>query len=150
MNAAGSSTPTAVQFFVADLSSVPGFAKGSSSLSTAQRASIVRFLKSTKGVVAIDCVGSTEGPTILNVDARLAMKRGSAVCAVAKSIGMKVRSVSYVNRVQVGTKFRSVELRLIRRWSPRICRGSVEQRNNRDAAAPSAKMSDPLCRIQSW
>jgi hypothetical protein len=39
---------------------------------------------------------------------------GSLICAVAKGMGFKVRSVSYVNRSQVGAKYRGVELRLNR------------------------------------
>jgi hypothetical protein len=93
---------------------VPGFANGASSLSVKNRAAIVKFLKASKGIKFVECIGSTEGPTVLRADARLAMKRGSAVCAVAKQLGIKVHSVSYVNRLETGPAFRSVELRVTR------------------------------------
>ena len=93
---------------------VPGFANGTAVLTPAKRAAIVKFLKATKGIKFVECIGSTEGPSVLKVDARLAMKRGSAVCAVAKQLGLTVRSISYVNRVKTGPAYRSVELRITR------------------------------------
>jgi hypothetical protein len=93
---------------------VPGFANGTAILTPAKRAAIVKFLKATKGIKFVECIGSTEGPSVLKVDARLAMKRGSAVCAVARELGLNVRSISYVNRIKTGPAYRSVELRVTR------------------------------------
>jgi hypothetical protein len=105
-------TPAAVtkpiKFRVAD------FAKGSDKLTSANRKSIYKFLKANKTIESIECIGSTEGPTVLKIDAKLAMKRGAAVCAVAKKLGLKVLPISYVNRSQTGAKYRSVEIRINR------------------------------------
>jgi hypothetical protein len=97
-----------IKFRVAD------FAKGSDKLTSANRKSIYKFLKANKTIESIECIGSTEGPTVLKIDAKLAMKRGAAVCAVAKKLGLKVLPISYVNRSQTGAKYRSVEIRINR------------------------------------
>jgi surface protein len=93
---------------------VAGFAKGSDKLTSSRRISIEKFLKANKTIKSIECIGSTEGPTVLKIDAKLAMKRGAAVCSVAKKLGIKVLPVSYVNRSQTGAKYRSVEIRINR------------------------------------
>ncbi len=102
---AGNITPTTtVKKFV-----VKGFKKGITTLPKGAKAQIARYLKANK-FKSLECVGSTEGPTILRADTRLAMQRAKAVCAVAKKLGYKVISSSYVNQFKVGSAYRSAAI----------------------------------------
>jgi hypothetical protein len=90
-----------------------GFAPGRSSVSAINRANLVAFLES-HSFKSVQCVGSTQGPRILKQDARVAMNRARAVCAIAKQLGYKVSKVSYVNQTKMGPQFRSAKIILIR------------------------------------
>jgi hypothetical protein len=87
-----------------------GFKPGSSVLSSQMKNSLLKTFKANKGSKSLQCIGHTQGPTILKSDARLAMKRANAVCAFAKQSGFKVVSASYKNNKLVGAKFRRVDL----------------------------------------
>jgi hypothetical protein len=87
-----------------------GFKPGSSILSATMKKSLLTVFKSNKGSKALQCIGNTQGPTILKSDARLAMKRAVAVCSFAKQQGFKVVSSSYMNNKKVGAQYRRVDL----------------------------------------
>jgi hypothetical protein len=87
-----------------------GFKPGSSLLSSQMKNSLLRIFKANKHSTSLQCIGHTQGPTILKSDARLAMKRAIAVCSFAKQQGLKVVSASYQNNKLVGAKFRRVDL----------------------------------------
>ncbi len=89
---------------------ITGFKPGSSVLSTAMKNSLIKIFKANKGSKTLQCVGHTQGPSILKSDARLAMKRATAVCNFAKKQGIKVVSSSYQNNKKVGSQFRRVDL----------------------------------------
>ena len=91
-------------------SKITGFKPGSAVLSTAMKNSLIKIFKSNKGSKSLQCVGHTQGPSILKSDARLAMKRAVAVCNFAKQQGFKVVSSSYQNNKRVGAQFRRVDL----------------------------------------
>lgn len=91
---------------------VSGFAKGSALLSAGQVRELKTYFKSIRGKSTIECIGSTEGPSILKADAKLAMKRAVYVCSLAKSSGVKIKSTSYVNQIKVGATYRSVALKV--------------------------------------
>ena len=87
-----------------------GFKPGSSVLTPAMKKSLLAIFKANKGSKTLQCIGNTQGPTILKSDARLAMKRAVAVCNFAKQQGFKVVSSSYQNNKKVGAKYRRVDL----------------------------------------
>jgi hypothetical protein len=89
---------------------VIGFRPGSSALTAEMRSGILKVLKANKGSRSLQCVGHTQGPTILKSDARLAMKRSKAVCAFAQRQGIKTVFSSYQNNTKVGSSFRRVDL----------------------------------------
>jgi flagellar motor protein MotB len=89
---------------------VVGFRPGSSALTAEMRSGILKALKANKGSRSLQCVGHTQGPTILKSDARLAMKRSKAVCAFAQRQGIKTVFSSYQNNTKVGSSFRRVDL----------------------------------------
>lgn len=89
---------------------VIGFRPGSSALTAEMRSGILKVLKANKGSRSLQCVGHTQGPTILKSDARLAMKRSKAVCAFAQRQGLKTVFSSYQNNTKVGSSFRRVDL----------------------------------------
>lgn len=89
---------------------ITGFKPSSSVLSTAMKNSLIKIFKANKGSKSLQCVGHTQGPSILKSDARLAMKRAAAVCNFAKKQGIKVVSSSYQNNKKVGSQFRRVDL----------------------------------------
>lgn len=91
---------------------VSGFAKGSALLSAGQVRELKTYFKTIRGKSTIECIGSTEGPSILKADAKLAMKRAVYVCSLAKGSGVKIKSTSYVNQVKVGANYRSVALKV--------------------------------------
>jgi hypothetical protein len=93
---------------------IVGFARGSSIVPAAQLNRVVQAIKRMGGSVSVECIGSTEGPTVLRVDARLAMQRAKVVCDALKRSGVKVTSVSYINQVKSGSAFRSVSIRVER------------------------------------
>lgn len=106
---AGSKPNTPAKFSARKIS---GFAKGSATLKASQVRQLTSYFKTIRGTATIECIGSTEGPSILKADASLAMKRSSYICAIAKRAGVKVKSASYVNQVKVGAKYRSVDLKI--------------------------------------
>jgi surface protein len=89
---------------------VVGFRPGSSILSAAMKSVIDKSLRGNKNSKSLQCVGHTQGPTILKSDARLAMKRSKAVCAYAKKQGFKTVFSSYQNNTKIGSSFRRVDL----------------------------------------
>jgi surface protein len=89
---------------------VIGFRPGSSVLTAEMRSGILKALKANRGTKSLQCVGHTQGPTILKSDARLAMKRSKAVCAFAQKQGIKTVFSSYQNNTKVGSSFRRVDL----------------------------------------
>jgi hypothetical protein len=99
--------PVAVVKKTATLS---GFKPGSSVLSSQMKSSLLKIFKANQGSKSLQCIGHTQGPTILKSDARLAMKRANAVCAFARLNGFKVVSASYRNNKLVGSKFRRVDI----------------------------------------
>jgi hypothetical protein len=87
-----------------------GFKPGTSVLTAQMKKDLLVILKSNRQSKSLQCIGHTQGPTILKSDARLAMKRANAVCAFAKQSGYKVVAASYQNNRQLGAKFRRVDL----------------------------------------
>ncbi len=87
-----------------------GFKPGTSVLTEQMKKDLLVILKSNRQSKSLQCIGHTQGPTILKSDARLAMKRANAVCAFAKQSGYKVVAASYQNNRQLGAKFRRVDL----------------------------------------
>jgi surface protein len=87
-----------------------GFKPGSSVLTAQMKKDLLAIFKANRSSKSLQCIGHTQGPTILKSDARLAMKRANAVCDFAKRNGVKVVSGSYQNNKLVGAKFRRVDL----------------------------------------
>ena len=70
-----------------------GFNPGSWSLTKSIKKSIDAFFKSITKPNKISCVGYTSGPTVLSVDAKLAVRRGQEVC---RYIGAKNPTIAHV------------------------------------------------------
>jgi len=91
-------------------STLSGFKPGTSVLTAQMKKDLLVIFKANKNSKSLQCIGHTQGPTILKSDARLAMKRANAVCNFAKQNGIKVVSASYQNNKQIGAKYRRVDL----------------------------------------
>ena len=89
--------------------SISGFIPGNASLPAGTRSQISNFLRG-KTFKSVECVGSTQGPIVRKVDPKLAMTRAKSVCGIVSELGFEVSSVSYINQLKVGSKFRSVKL----------------------------------------
>ena len=92
-----------------------GFAAGSPKLTREIANRITRFLARNPGAVSISCVGYTEGPNVLRVDAALSLARARAACDFArKSLGarVKVSGVSGVTLSEKSAKNRKVSISL--------------------------------------
>jgi hypothetical protein len=87
-----------------------GFKPGTSVLTAQMKKDLLAIFKANRSSKSLQCIGHTQGPTILKSDAKLAMKRANAVCNFAKRNGVKVVSGSYQNNKQIGAKFRRVDL----------------------------------------
>lgn len=63
-----------------------GFADGSAKPTAKMLASLKAYLKANTSFTKITCVGSTEGPTLLKGDTKLALARAANVCAATRAI----------------------------------------------------------------
>ena len=88
-----------------------GFAVNSYKMPSPMRQSIRRFLTDNKAKFStVECVGYTDGPFVKRVDVPLSMNRAKVACNLAKSLGYKIESTSYVNLNSPGASKRKVKL----------------------------------------
>ena len=97
----------------ATITSVTGFAPGSSALTSALRSRLSAVASQIKGSTTVQCTGYSMGPTTLPGDANLATSRAKVVCNYLKAL-MPLRTkfeLSSAQDLRVGSEIRRVEVK---------------------------------------
>ena len=89
-----------------------GFADGSPLLNKSTKAAILSFAQRNPGFSKVQCIGYTEGPTVLASDLRLSKLRGQNACAMVKHLLGSSIQVIHVDAVQ--TRVESAQQRRVK------------------------------------